>query len=200
VEQHFGARLKAAELRTALENRAVQFRNIEKRLLMRFKVRRSCRGSATAAAAASAHPHAPTRPPAAPIPRGHSPGLRLAPRPAPMPLAAHPAPLAPARRPAFPQDKNPAPLNQLDSLMNDTYNSLIDLGDALEAAQVTRRATTGRVGVRGGRARLREGRWGVAAAAPRVACIGCPRVRSVEAGEGGQAWRAARVGEGGEAD
>ncbi|GFR41608.1 hypothetical protein Agub_g2332 [Astrephomene gubernaculifera] len=69
VEQHFAARLRVSALRTALEDRAVQFRNIEKRLLMRFK------------------------------------------------------------------DKNPASLNQLDLLMNETYEGLMDLGTEMEAAQ-----------------------------------------------------------------
>ncbi|KAG2452068.1 hypothetical protein HYH02_003104 [Chlamydomonas schloesseri] len=69
VEQHFAARLKVADLNSRLENSAVQFRNIEKRLLMRFK------------------------------------------------------------------DKNPAPLNQLDLLMNETYGGLMELGNDMEAAQ-----------------------------------------------------------------
>ena len=34
------------------------------------------------------------------------------------------------------QDKNPAPLNQLDSLMNETYGGLMELGSDMEAAQV----------------------------------------------------------------
>ena len=38
VDHHFEIRLRMAELRKSLEDRAVQFRNIEKRLLMRFKV------------------------------------------------------------------------------------------------------------------------------------------------------------------
>ena len=38
VDQHFGIRLRAGDLRKKLEDRAVQFRNVEKRLLMRFKV------------------------------------------------------------------------------------------------------------------------------------------------------------------
>ena len=38
VDQHFEIRQRAAEQRKRLEDRAVQFRNIEKRLLMRFKV------------------------------------------------------------------------------------------------------------------------------------------------------------------
>ncbi|GLC42379.1 Protein PTHB1 [Pleodorina starrii] len=69
VEQHFAVRQRISDLRTKLEDRAVQFRNIEKRLLMRFK------------------------------------------------------------------DKNPAPLNQLDLLMNETYDELMDLAAAMEAAQ-----------------------------------------------------------------
>ncbi|GIM12857.1 hypothetical protein Vretimale_16089, partial [Volvox reticuliferus] len=69
VEQHFTVRQRVAQLRTQLEDRAVQFRNVEKRLLMRFK------------------------------------------------------------------DKNPAPLNQLDLLMDETYDSIMDLGSAMEAAQ-----------------------------------------------------------------
>ncbi|KXZ41737.1 BBS9 protein [Gonium pectorale] len=69
AEQHFAARQRVADLRSKLEDRAVQFRNIEKRLLMRFK------------------------------------------------------------------DKSPAPLNQLDVLMNETYEGLIDLGNAMEEAQ-----------------------------------------------------------------
>lgn len=40
VDHHFEIRLRMGELRKSLEDRAVQFRNIEKRLLMRFKVRR----------------------------------------------------------------------------------------------------------------------------------------------------------------
>ncbi|GLI70845.1 hypothetical protein VaNZ11_015856, partial [Volvox africanus] len=69
VEQHFAVRQRVVQLRTQLEDRAVQFRNIEKRLLMRFK------------------------------------------------------------------DKNPAPLNQLDLLMDETYGSIMDLGSSMEAAQ-----------------------------------------------------------------
>ena len=38
VDHHFDIRQRAAEQRKRLEDRAVQFRNIEKRLLMRFKV------------------------------------------------------------------------------------------------------------------------------------------------------------------
>lgn len=38
VGQHFAARQAAAQVRTGLEDRAIQFRNVEKRLLMRFKV------------------------------------------------------------------------------------------------------------------------------------------------------------------
>lgn len=38
VEQHFSARQHMESLKKQLEDRAVQFRNIEKRLLMRFKV------------------------------------------------------------------------------------------------------------------------------------------------------------------
>lgn len=67
VEAHFSARAKLSAMRAKLEDRAVQFRNVEKRLLMRFK------------------------------------------------------------------DKNPAPLNQLDGLMLETYDSIIDLGDAMDA-------------------------------------------------------------------
>ena len=38
VESHFSARAKLSDMRTKLEDRAMQFRNVEKRLLMRFKV------------------------------------------------------------------------------------------------------------------------------------------------------------------
>ena len=38
VDHHFEIRQRAAEQQKRLEDRAVQFRNIEKRLLMRFKV------------------------------------------------------------------------------------------------------------------------------------------------------------------
>lgn len=39
VDAHFNARLRIRELRKTLEDRAIQFRIIQKRLLMRFKVR-----------------------------------------------------------------------------------------------------------------------------------------------------------------
>ncbi|EFJ41408.1 Bardet-Biedl syndrome 9 [Volvox carteri f. nagariensis] len=41
-----------------------------------------------------------------------------------------------AASPGVAQDKNPAPLNQLDLLMNETYDNLMDLGSSLEAAQL----------------------------------------------------------------
>ncbi len=37
VDHHFEIRLRSSELRTKLEDRAIQFRNVEKRLLMKFK-------------------------------------------------------------------------------------------------------------------------------------------------------------------
>jgi len=69
VDQHFNARSHVASMRKQLEDRAVQFRNIQKRLLIRFK------------------------------------------------------------------DKNPAPLNQLDFLMDETYRSIMELGTAIDNAQ-----------------------------------------------------------------
>ncbi|KAG2488148.1 hypothetical protein HYH03_013291 [Edaphochlamys debaryana] len=80
VEQHFAARLRVAELRQALEDRAVQFRNIEKRLLMRFK------------------------------------------------------------------DKSPAPLNELDAMMNETYTSLMELAGSMEEAQAAVSTAARRLG------------------------------------------------------
>lgn len=50
VGQHFAARQAAAQVRTGLEDRAIQFRNVEKRLLMRFKVRHRAPGGGGACA------------------------------------------------------------------------------------------------------------------------------------------------------
>ncbi|GAX83403.1 hypothetical protein CEUSTIGMA_g10828.t1 [Chlamydomonas eustigma] len=68
VDHHFEIRLRAGDLRKKLEDRAIQFRNIEKRLLMKFK------------------------------------------------------------------DKNPSPLNQLDFLMDETYDSIMETGSVLDVA------------------------------------------------------------------
>lgn len=43
----------------------------------------------------------------------------------PAPTLSHPRP----------QDKNPSPLNQLDFLMEETYNSLMEAGALMETAQ-----------------------------------------------------------------
>lgn len=41
----------------------------------------------------------------------------------------------------LPQDKNPAPLQQLDALLDETYHSLLDLADETEAGnEATARA------------------------------------------------------------
>eukprot|EP00877_Chromochloris_zofingiensis_P007511 jgi/Chrzof1/3012/Cz12g08060.t1 len=69
VEQHFIARLSISKLSEQLEERAQQFRSIQKRLLVRFK------------------------------------------------------------------DKTPAPLNQLDVVMDETYHQLVSLADDMEKAQ-----------------------------------------------------------------
>ena len=69
VEHHFGVRKRVAEMKGQLEDRAIQFRNVEKRLLMRFK------------------------------------------------------------------DKNPSPLNQLDFLMDETYASIMDVGQTIDNTQ-----------------------------------------------------------------
>jgi len=66
IDKHHEKRVKMQELRKVLEDRAHQFRVVQKRLLVRFK------------------------------------------------------------------DKNPTPLSQLDVLFNDTYNSLLELGDQMQ--------------------------------------------------------------------
>lgn len=44
------------------------------------------------------------------------------------------------------QDKNPAPLNQLDFLMEETFNGLMETGNALDNAQGTLKKAANKLG------------------------------------------------------
>lgn len=121
VDEHFGARLAVAGVRAQLEQRAAQLRAVQKRLLARLKVLSrgnslGCLGGGQWAGTACAGLQI------ASLFHGHQRHALCV-----LPLSCV-------------QDATPAPLGQLELLLEETYEQLVALGEELEEAQAAQTA------------------------------------------------------------